>query len=926
MSLKPWREVVSPHPDVAKGRYQQAEFAADLAQVLRGDAAAEYGDPTEFFDRTYLTEGMTRLLTTVVERVAGKGGEPVVQLKTAFGGGKTHTMLALYHMLGGKADPEKLPGVANILKAAAVAKLPKTEIAVVVGTALNPSKPWKSKKTGEIPIQTLWGEIAAQLGGVPGYERVRTADESGVAPGSYELTELFDAVGPCVVLIDELVAYARNIFGVSGLSAGSFGANMTFIHSLTEAARNSKASLVVAAIPESKIEIGGSEGKAALEQIENTFARLEAVWKPVGPTEGFEIVRRRLFGTIRDEAARDFTCGDFFQMYREGNGDFPQECREGTYLERLRGAYPIHPEIFDRLYEDWSTMETFQRTRGVLRLMAAVIHELWVRDDRSLLILPGNIPIDAPRVKNELTRYLPEGWDAVIDKDIDGDQSEPRKIDESNQRFGTLLAARKMARAIFLGSAPSVRAQRVRGIEDIRARLGVVQPGESVAVFNDALGKMQDRLTYLYAGNRRYWFDTVPNLIRTVDDRAGRWDPAEVEVEIVRRLCLVQGRADFKGVHICSGSADIPDEQEARLVVLPPGKGHRAGRTDSPAMIEAKEILEKRGTVPRQYRNMLIFVPPDKDSMETLEYETRRYLAWKSVIADAKALNLDEHQKDQATESVSRSDRTVNVRLQEAYGWLLAPVQEGTEPMTWDVTRIAGGTESYVVKAAKKLQTNQQLITRWSPALLRMELDKWLWKDTSHIGVKKLWEYLCTYIYLPRLRDVDVLLDAIRDGVRSRDFFGYAAAVGEDGRYQGLVFGTSGGSILLDSYSVLVKPEVAMKQQESEVTATEYTSSKPAIGVPTNEAVQPYLPEIDQERIFRRFHGSVYLDPMRLGRDAGKVAEEVVQHMAGILGAKVEVTLEIHAEIPSGAPEHVVRTVTENCSTLKFKTYGFEEE
>ena len=186
--------------------------------------------------------------------------------------------------------------------------------------------------------------------------------------------------------------------------------------------------------------------------------------------------------------------------------------------------------------------------------------------------------------------------------------------------------------------------------------------------------------------------------------------------------------------------------------------------------------------------------------METLEQETRRYLAWKSVIADAKALNLDEHQKDQATESISRSDGTVNVRLQEAYGWLLVPAQEGTEPMTWDVTRIAGGTESYVAKAAKKLQNNQQLITRWSPALLRMELDKWLWKDMPHISVKKLWEYLCTYLYLPRLRDVDVLLDAIRDGVRSQDFFGYAAAVGEDGRYQGLVFGTSAGSILLDSH------------------------------------------------------------------------------------------------------------------------------
>ncbi len=375
----------------------------------------------------------------------------------------------------------------------------------------------------------LWGEMAAQIGGVEGFALVESADAAGVAPGADTLVELLDEFGPCVILIDELVAYARNIYGAAGLPAGSFDSNMTFVQSLTEAVKRSKRGLLVATIPESDIEIGGEAGRAVLDRIQHTFGRLEAVWKPVGALEGFEIVRRRLFSPIKDEAACDEVCRAFSRMYAEGGTDFPQECKEGAYLERLRAAYPIHPEVFDRLYGDWSTLERFQKTRGVLRLMAAAIHELWVQGDKSLLILPGSIPVDAQKVRDELTRYLPDGWNTVVDTDVDGDRSEPYRIDKENRRLGQVMAARRVARTIFLGSAPSVRDQRVRGIEDVRIRLGVVQPGESIAVFNDALARLLNRLTHLYSGNRRFWYDLPPNLRRTVEDRASRLEAAEVE-------------------------------------------------------------------------------------------------------------------------------------------------------------------------------------------------------------------------------------------------------------------------------------------------------------------------------------------------------------------------------------------------------------
>ena len=260
-----WRDVIEPHPDVAQGRYRNAEFAADLAQVSRGEGSFEYRDPVEFFARTYVTEGMSGLLVQALKRVSGKDGEPVIQLKTAFGGGKTHSMLALYHLLRGMVSLDKIPTVRPVLEQAGLASLPKVHAAVLVGTALDPSRSKRPQNLPGVTINTLWGEMAAQLALSTGdpklYDYVKEADKKGISPGSESLKNLFDACGPCLILMDELVAYAKRIHGVTSLPAGSFDNFITFIQEITEAARASRNSLVVASIPESDIEVGGEAGK-----------------------------------------------------------------------------------------------------------------------------------------------------------------------------------------------------------------------------------------------------------------------------------------------------------------------------------------------------------------------------------------------------------------------------------------------------------------------------------------------------------------------------------------------------------------------------------------------------------------------------------------------------------------------------------------
>ena len=953
--LLPWRDIIEPHPDVAQGRYKNAEFAADLAQVARGEGSYEYRDPVEFFARTYVTEGMAGLLEQSLRRISGDEGEPVIQLKTAFGGGKTHSMLALYHLLRGRVALDRIPNVKHVVEQAGLSRLPRANVAVLVGTALDPTKAKRPLNMPGITINTLWGEMAAQLAESAGdlklYDHIKEADKKGVSPGSEALKNLFDACGPCLVLMDELVAYAKKLYGARGLPAGTFDNFIAFIQEVTEAARASKNSIVVASIPESVIEIGGDAGKTALETIEHTFGRMEAIWKPVTASEGFEVVRRRLFLDCKDPDGRDAVCAKFSQMYIENQNDFPIEVKEVEYRQRMISCYPIHPEVFDRLYEDWATLERFQRTRGVLRLMASVIHELWMGNDAGFMIMPGSIPLDVPNVRDELTRHLSEGWNALVDREVDGRESIPYQTDKTNIRYGGRLVARRVARTVMLGSAPTVRDQNVRGIEASRIRLGVVQPGENIANFNDALNTLTSSLAYLYTNpsSDRYWYDTRPTLRKTVEDRATQIPLTDVEFEIETRLRGLRRERPFAGVHICpKSSLDVPDEQSARLVILGPTDVYRASNQNNVAMNSVAEILNNRGNSPRIYRNMLAFVAPDQDLMSTLKQTVRRYLAWESIKEDSEDLNLDAAQNRETQNNINRFNRTVEDQIREAYCWLLVPYIDKNvdlKTIVWDINRISGGNEGIVTKASKRMIQNEQIIEKWAPILLLMELDNLLWRESENISIRQLWEYLSSYCYLPRLANEGVLLDAIQTGLNSDEYFAFAAGF-DDTRYIDLKFNQYVGIVERSGY--LVKVDMAQKQIAEEAAkrreATIHIDKDPTaiigIGgseddksthiypVPGDEAAgSSPIQEVETEEKPKntRFYMSAQLDTTRIGRDVQRLVEEVISHLTSVEGAQVELSLDVNVISPKGMSTQTVRTVSENCQTLRVQTFGFEE-
>ena len=687
VGLKPWREVVTPHADVATGRFQQAEFAADLWQVFLGEGTAEYRDPVEFFRRTYPTESLRLLLTGAVRRLVGTGGDPVVQLQTNFGGGKTHSLLALYHLFSG-TSPSRLAGADQMLEAADVTELPSVRRVVLVGNRISPGNP--VTKSDATIVRTLWGELAWQLGGPEAFARIADDDENATSPGD-RLRELLTEHGPCLILIDEWVAYARQLHDQGDLPAGSFETQFTFAQTLTESARATGNCLLVISLPASDagssahspaddVEVGGQRGREALDRLRNVIGRIESPWRSATMEESFGIVRQRLFQPFQDVAAyraRDVVARQFSDYYRAQQQEFPPECREADYERRLTDAYPIHPEVFDRLYTDWSALAKFQRTRGVLRLMAAVIHYLWERGDRSPLILPGNIALEDGRVQSELTRYLDENWAPIIESDVDGAGSLPLQIDNEQPNLGKVAAGRRVARAIFLGSAPTTAVAH-RGIEDRRVKLGCVMPGETPAVFGDALRRLATKATYLYEDNSRYWYATQPTVAKLAEDRAEqlRRSPDRVVQEIVTRVRSdLRQTGDFSRVHSWPHSGhDVPDDLDARLVVLGTDHPYRRGGA-SPAETQAQVILESRGNTPRIYRNTLVFLAADVNRLQELDQAVRRYLAWESITAESDQLNLTPQQVRQAKSQREASAAETASRIPETYRWLLVPGQ-----------------------------------------------------------------------------------------------------------------------------------------------------------------------------------------------------------------------------------------------------------
>lgn len=988
--MKPWREVIRPHDDVASGNFTASEFAADLYQVAVSKTAAEsgnpYGDPIEFFNRTYLTEGLKDLLSRAMKRLVGDGqASPVVNLQTNFGGGKTHSLLALYHLFGETPVSELSSDVQDLVAQNNLAeawKAGSVRRAAIVGTYLKAGSP--QIKPDGTAVNTIWGELAWQLGGHEAYDIVAQDDQNGTNPGS-ALDVLLRKYSPALILIDEWVAYARDLVGRDGLPGGPFDTQFTFAQTLTEAVSAVPNCMLVVSIPASEsgaevndIEVGGSNGRMALDRLRNVIGRKADQWRPSTRDESFEIVRKRLFEEPDANAQEHIalTARQFVNMYRSDPKSYPSEVSVPgvDYETRIRASYPLHPELLDRLYEDWAGLEKFQRTRGVLKLVSSIIHELWVSEDASPLILPGNVPLGATSVNTDLTGYLQDSWKSVIDADVDGDSSNAALIDTNNSVLGSRHLTQRLARTIFLCSAPRADMP-TKGIGEQLIWLGTAIPGDAHGNFGSALNLLQQRSTYLFSEHGLYWYSTQPSIAKTAREYAERFreNRDAVFAEIVHRLgpeSQASSRGDFRRVCVAPAeSSDIPDVDEVSLVIVhPKGAISRDENVDSDTMKWIRGAIERRGSAQRENRNMLVFLIADRTAMESLIGTASAYLGWKQVKDSEQALNIPPQQADQVSKTVDDYNGRLEGAVKSAYCWCVYPEGGATSDFTLSQDRIPeSGGDTLAKRVYARLERDNVIIPKYAASNLSFEL---IGKVCSAfvdgaLNVKTLWSLITRFPYMPRLLDRTVLDRAIEDVPGLTGFDGEKFALAqrrdpESGRFGGLVvpgqselqhlgFPVTDSTLLVDWYLAVHQ----LDQDRRDVEASKRSELEQGLGshltaltegalgagesgsdgsgisdasAPTSTGIAQSV-ALSQSQLEKktRYFANVELKANSLNHDLARLNDGILGPLIRS-GASITLNLEVHAERPAGFSDTEVRAVTENAHTLKIENSGFEEE
>lgn len=470
--------------------------------------------------------------------------------------------------------------------------------------------------------------------------------------------------------------------------------------------------------------------------------------------------------------------------------------------------------------------------------------------------------------------------------------------------------------------------------------LGAAIPGDTVGNFGSALDLLTQRATYLYAEGSRYWYDTQPSVTRTAADYADqlRDKPEEVWNEIIGRIRATEQRTrgGFGYLHVApESSADIPDGEDVRLVIVHPRHPHSRGDDGSAALIFARDAFERRGTAQRTNRNMIVFLAPDTKRLAELDEAVRSHLAWCWIADRVDELNLPPQQARQVSTNRERSDEGVTSRIAQTYHWALVPEQpEPDRPPSLVVEKADGPGERLAERVTEKLRRTGQLTSEVAARSIRLDLDTSLgtvW-GRGHVSVGELWSYYCRYPYLTRLRDRRVLDDGVGAVVTSLTWEkeGFALADGYDeatARYRGLVLpgGDAHFGAVTDT-TLLVLPAAAT-QQESLDNGIDVDTGRTEGSAPGGAERTPDDPDdvLPPKPVTRRYFGVYAVDPERYGRDLTRLSQEILQPLTSIDGVALRVSVEIHAEHDAGFPEDKIRVISENARTLKFEQSGFED-
>ena len=703
-------EVCEPHEDVFARDADPSLFAISLHHVMQGNASRDYTDAERFFERTFMTRALSELLERVVGRLAGQGrGAPILRLETPFGGGKTHTMTALYHIARSPDALNDQPETQRVLERLSLPSLPDgVRVAVLDGRGLDT----RGRTTDEgLSIRTLWGELAYQLGGTEGYQMLVDADATLTAPGGNRLTQLLQRYQPALILMDEVLEYLVKALAVKVGDSNLMQQTGAFLGELTSAVSATPHSVLVAALPASSLEVAVQDQEAAerlFQYAKKVLGRVELVETPVAQDEVFGVLRRRLFKSVGDERDQKRAVDALRDYYDEFSRFFPDRVRSPEYRQRMSQAYPFHPELIDLLYERWGPHPQFQRTRGALRLLALVLRRLWnQRPGSAMLLQPHHVDLTDRHIRGEVVRLLDSSMDAVVTGDILQRAADiERKLggDYTKEQLG-----KGAATCAFLYSISA--AVRDAGATEDEIRLALLRPDINPAMVSEVLSRLRDGLWYLRYRDRRYLFSAKPNLNKVILDFENEVTSEAVDEELRNWLEKITGRGNgvFQ-VEVAPASPEqVLDRPQPTLVVLPLDAGNPQQWME--------EAVQRNRDGNRVYRNMLVFLVPDPRALDTLRTSVRRWLALRQVTQSASYKDMEEDDREQVREQLKSKEADIEASLRQAYIEVYRPADGGVRRM--DVLlREAARTRTLCEYVEQVLNQAGELLETISPEYL----------------------------------------------------------------------------------------------------------------------------------------------------------------------------------------------------------------
>jgi len=704
--MKAFHSIAIPHKDILEGRLQMDIFAADLNAVSEGKGPDEYKDPDTFFGKTYLTEGLKNLLSAVEKRIKGKGGDPVIQLHTPFGGGKTHSLIAMYHK----------------------SKEWKAKTVVIVGTELS----------GQ---DTIWGEIERQLTG-----KVSLMKDK-ISPGKQALKKLFSENQPILILMDEVLQYVTKAAGVDVGQNNLASQTIAFMQELTETASAiDKVSLVIT-LPSSIPEHYDEDSERLFTMLEHISRRVEKNFIPVSENEINHVIRRRLFSSIDEKQASSIVKS--YVDFIEKENILPSETKPSEYKELFSGSYPFLPEVVDVLYHRWGTFPHFQRTRGVLRLLSLVIHS--VKDKNLPYISLADVNFANQELRQELLTHIGTEYNSVIAADIIDQGAGAKRVNQKlGQAYQGLFLGERTTNAIFMYSfsGGSVRGATLNQIKRSASVLG-----NPASVIGDTVGLLEKELFYLQTIDNKYYFSNQPNLNRiliTYMDNIKPDDVKEVEKELLKENIRL---GSLHSVLWEKDSSNIPDDSYLKLVFLP--------ESDSNLI---KEIISNKGKTPRVNRNTLIFVYPSEYERSSFISLVKRRIAYRQ-IKDDKNLNLSTEQKQTVQKEFRKAEENSHEALRKYYKLVALPTREGFKEMDLGIPTY-GSNNTHTEEIHNKLQTEGEILEKIAPLALKT---KYL-GDREYSSTEQIYKASLSTPGEIRLINKSVLENSIKLGVQQGMF------------------------------------------------------------------------------------------------------------------------------------------------------------